>query len=69
MNDKIQVTARELAKIMGISYLLASNFVRILEAKGMATRVDSRPPEGRGRSTNVFEIDSVISFSLEEALV
>lgn len=65
MNQKIRVSAKQLSTKMGISYLLASNFLKLLEELNVADHVDSVAPEGRGRKTKIFEIPVDISLKVQ----
>lgn len=63
----MQVSAKELAEKMRIDNVQANTLLRVLEAKGHAKIVDVRkPPSGKGRGTNIYEVEETVTLNLTE---
>jgi predicted ArsR family transcriptional regulator len=68
MMSKVRVTAKVAADRLGISYVIAAGLLSYLEDIGAATVVEKiKHPSGRGKPTNLFEVDENVTLSFAES--
>lgn len=61
----MKVTVKEFAAKQGIEVLMAGAVLNFLKARGEATIVETRKPEGgKGKPSNVYEIPESVTITL-----
>lgn len=65
----MKMTVNQLADILGVEYIVASSFVKLLEVKGLANVVGKVKPKnltGRGKPSTVYEIPKQVTISIHD---
>jgi predicted ArsR family transcriptional regulator len=62
----MRTTVAQLAETEGVPFQSANGFIKVLEKKGLAKRVDKVSINKRGRATIIYEIDSTVKVSLKK---
>jgi hypothetical protein len=60
-------TTQEFADKLGVNYLIATGFIKLLREKGIAKETGSRtPPSGKGKPALIYSIPAIITLNLSE---
>ena len=63
-----RVTAKQLAERLHCEYADAAGLIRILEIKNLAKKAGMlAPPSGKGKSSTIYELPEVVTFTLVAA--
>lgn len=65
----MKMTVNQLADILGVEYVVASSFIKLLEVKGLATAVGKQKPKnttGRGKPSTIYDIPQVVEIKIHE---
>lgn len=62
---KVRGNTTEIAKKLGVEYLVAHSLLTFLEQRGLAKIVEKvKSPSGRGKPTNIWEFENELTIKL-----
>lgn len=65
----MRMTVNQLADILGVEYIVASSFIKLLELRGLATVVGKQKPSnltGRGKPSTIYNIPKSVEINIHD---